>query len=396
MRKKLVNEKRTELKHLPRRELVDRILDYHNQDLLNVDENGVRRDYPIGKMAEGIRDRGYQMSENQYRTLVHHFAGLTVQDMKVVGITFRPNNAAEFERTLVSREKRMSIYETDYTLIPEPDNPHDPNAVKVMAHKLDGSLHHLGYIARDFVAAHPITETMDVHGRFIDYSGGKFKMVSYQLALDTEKLDNLQAAKLAFTDADLMGIGDLGLDLTGRMNELSNCMYERPFRLNGVVWDTDAAADYVNGLGFKDDLHAEFEAYGQEDPVSALTWVFDGPSSGRVWIESERPLNEEQKLVADAFIHHLHTDGYLGVHLKEQPFQTTKFPDDSFADDRKGFSLAVHPILTDADLEFAKGFVRGRGSDKGESFQMFADADLEFAKGFVRGRGSDKGESFQM
>ena len=55
MRKKLVNEKRDELKSMPRTDFIDRICSYPNQALLNQDEEGVGRDIPVGKIAQGIR-----------------------------------------------------------------------------------------------------------------------------------------------------------------------------------------------------------------------------------------------------------------------------------------------------------------------------------------------------
>ena len=57
MAKKLVNQKRDELKSLSNRDLVDRILSYANQDLLNADENGQDRPFPVRDMADRIREK---------------------------------------------------------------------------------------------------------------------------------------------------------------------------------------------------------------------------------------------------------------------------------------------------------------------------------------------------
>lgn len=85
MRKKLVNEKRDELKQMPREAFIDRILDYPDQNSLNRDSGNRKRDFPVGKVAEGIRDKGYEMSDKQYYALIHDFAEITVPNMKVAG-----------------------------------------------------------------------------------------------------------------------------------------------------------------------------------------------------------------------------------------------------------------------------------------------------------------------
>ena len=61
MRKKLVNEKRDMLKQMSPRDLVDKIVDYPNQTILNRDEEGHKRHFPIAVMAKAIKENDYKI-----------------------------------------------------------------------------------------------------------------------------------------------------------------------------------------------------------------------------------------------------------------------------------------------------------------------------------------------
>lgn len=189
MRKKLVNEKRDVLKQIPQNELVDKILEYPNQRIMNFDEEGNKRHFPIGKMAQEIRKNDYKMSNKQYYALLHQFTAITVPSMKVVGVSFKDSDPSTFDMKPVAKRGSMTRYDLDYIFQPEPENPYDKNAVRVMVKTKDGTLQQLGYVPADFVAAHPITEEMSVHGQMTDWSNGKFKNCSYDIAFDIEKLD---------------------------------------------------------------------------------------------------------------------------------------------------------------------------------------------------------------
>lgn len=343
MRRTMVSNKRAELKALPRRELIDRICSFSDQNLLNFEADGKKREYPVGKMAEGIRDRGYQMSDNQYYTLVHHFALDTIPNLKIVGVTFRDNDPRVFEKELISDDKKgLQVYETTYTLMPEPENPHDANAVKVLSTLTDGSLHHVGYLPRAFVEAHPITESMEITGNILDYSNGKFKMVSYQTALDTEALDAMQTSSLLLSDADLQGIGEL---YPGPEHPRDGFVYELPFQTAGTVTDREAASAYVGALGMAEDMAAEFTTRGFPDTIQSMEWNFSDTHSGVVRMTVSEPLSAGQQEVADAFVHYLHQDGYLATHLRDQPFVQIGQTQDMFQPSRHGFRETSPPLL---------------------------------------------------
>lgn len=340
MRKKLVNEKREALKKLSPKDLIDRICKYPDQNYLNYDEEGKRRSFPVGMIASDIRDNGYQMSEKQQYGLIHQFAGLTVPEMRVVGVSYRPHNAADYKKLLIESDGTKTTYETDYVLRPEPENPYDSNAVMVMAKRKDGGLDHLGYLSRDFVAAHPITSEMELHGQLVDYSNGKFKNVSYRLGVDMEAVDLMQPM---FTDADLNGIGDLSLDRPDTEEYLpDHYIYERPFTVNGSVSDAKEAGAFIQKhFTMTEAMDDEFTTRGLLDCVEGMSWEFQPNGSGIVRLETNVPLDREQKQVADSFVDYLHSEnGSLAIRLVDagliQPAYPNAIP---FLRSDEGFSL---------------------------------------------------------
>lgn len=189
-RKQMIQEKRDALKQIPKRELIDRICNYPDQQSLNRDADGNWRDHPVGQMAHQIRDKqNYQMSEKQYYSLIHHYAALTIPELRVVGVTHRENDPFEFERTVAGHDKNTTTYDMQYHLKPEPENPYDKNAVAVYVEKRDGSEHQIGYVGRKFLEVHPITEEQTVDGTMIDFSNGHLNNVSYRFPIDTEVLE---------------------------------------------------------------------------------------------------------------------------------------------------------------------------------------------------------------
>lgn len=191
MRKKLINQKRDVMKTWSREALVDHIRAYPNQELLDQDKNRVPRSHPIAMMAKNIQENNYVMSDAQYYTLLDGYTKVVVPEMKVVGVSFRNPDVSKFDMNLVGQRRNGEVktYDVDYILDPEPDNEYDPNAVRVSIHDDQGIPQHVGYLSRDFVEEHPITEPMMVAGTLEDHSNGKFKNVSYNIALDTETLD---------------------------------------------------------------------------------------------------------------------------------------------------------------------------------------------------------------
>ena len=82
--------------------------------------------------------------------------------IKVVGVTFEGRQALIAQLNIGDPAR----------IVPEPDNPHDPNALAVhVAH--GGAVHHVGYVKREVaaeIAPHFDGESMD--GKVYDVTGG--------------------------------------------------------------------------------------------------------------------------------------------------------------------------------------------------------------------------------
>ena len=243
------------MKQLSNRELIDRILSYPDRDSLDYDPEGNRRPFPVGMVAQNIRNRNDQMTVKQYYALIHNFAAVTVPEMRVVGVTFRQNNAAEFEKTLISRDGVKSVYETDYHLVPEPENKYDANAVKVMVPTEDGDLHQIGYLNKEFVAAHPISDELEVKGYLTDHSNGKFKNVSYSLAVDTEHLEQYR---------------------------LGSYLYEAPFTFD--------PPDHRVELNMTETFHDFDIDPALRDAVTRVDYTLERSGQGSLQVTASRPL----------------------------------------------------------------------------------------------------------
>lgn len=194
----MVNQKMDELKELPRKDFVDRVRNYSDQDKLNFDEDGNKKNHQVGIMAEVIEQNNYEMTDNQYYSMVNGFAKTLVPDMKVVGTSFRDLDPENYKKELVGERRNgvVSTYDVDYHLKPEPDNPYDENAVGVWIENEDNKLEQLGYLPKDFVSEYELADQV-LQGQMVDHSNGKFKNVSYHIAIDTEGLHHPDINKLA-------------------------------------------------------------------------------------------------------------------------------------------------------------------------------------------------------
>lgn len=81
--------------------------------------------------------------------------------VKIAGTTFHPLPDGQFLRVTQTYEfEGVPCADTDAVLIPEPDNPHDPEAVKVMVPLDNGQPFHIGYLPKDSELKKMIKQTM--------------------------------------------------------------------------------------------------------------------------------------------------------------------------------------------------------------------------------------------
>lgn len=231
MRKRLVNQKIEGLKEWPKNDLIHLIRNYPDQDHLNMDEEGNKRTHQIGIMAEVIEKNDYEMTDKQYYSLIDGFAKIVVPEMKVVGVSFRDLDPASYKKEKVGERNDgvVSTYDIDYHLKPEPENPYDSNAVGVWIETTDGELEQLGYLSKEFVNAHEVEEQV-IQGLMVDHSNGKFKNVSYQIAIDTaEHLTHPDMSRLS-NEQDYTPIKE------------EEYTHEDPILFDHLEWDLDDLA----------------------------------------------------------------------------------------------------------------------------------------------------------
>lgn len=327
-RKQMIQEKRDALKQIPKRELIDRICNYPDQQSLNRDADGNWRDHPVGQMAHQIRDKqNYQMSEKQYYSLIHHYAALTIPELRVVGVTHRENDPFEFERTVVGHDKNTTTYDMQYHLKPEPDNPYDKHAVAVYVEKRDGSEHQIGYVGRKFLEVHPITEEQTVDGTMIDFSNGRLSNVSYRFPVDTEVLE----ARRQVVQQELPVEVQYG----------DKYVYERRFALSPQSRITDREQlqtwwkqqdTQMDGSSFltkavNDEL--SFYKAARTEQVDSVEFVFTNGREGVIRLISESELSDKALLTANSYLNYLQEEA-IGAEMKECPYVQIPLTADSF------------------------------------------------------------------
>ncbi len=334
MRKKLVNEKRDELKQLTPRELVDRILEFPDATVLNYDEEGNRRKFPVEEMARGFQAKDYAMSEKQFYTLVHHFAAATVPEMKVVGITFRDSDPSSFVKDEIGKTDKKTTYEMDFHLVPEPTNPVDPNAIAVYVEQTDGQEHQIGYLNKEFAAKYPMTEDMMTKGYLSDWSNGKFKVISYSLAVDVEENQLTHQ----------------------QMPEEKLYVYTTQFN----YYNTDTENDFINQN--TDTMTERFKEFNQNPAlkrdIADVTWTCDGDEFNVVTVVAHRELTDRelQSDLTQFLQAHLEDYGWFQWNVQEYSLDDTLDMDEN-QDTTKVYGTHFSLTGTVNDVEAAKEYL---------------------------------------
>lgn len=327
-RKQMIQEKRDALKQIPKRELIDRICNYPDQQSLNRDADGNWRDHPVGQMAHQIRDKqNYQMSEKQYYSLIHHYAALTIPELRVVGVTHRENDPFDFERTVVGHDKNTTTYDMQYHLKPEPENPYDKHAVAVYVEKRDGSEHQIGYVGRKFLEVHPITEEQTVDGTMIDFSNGRLNNVSYRFPIDTEVLEARRQVVQQELPVDVQ-YGDkyvyerrFALSPQSRVTDreqLQTWWKQQDTQSNGSSYLTKAVNDELS-----------FYKTAGAEQVDSAEFVFTNGREGVIRLISESELSDKALLTANSYLNYLQEEA-IGAEMKECPYVQIPLTADSF------------------------------------------------------------------
>lgn len=211
------NNKVAELKNLSQSEFLDRVVNYPDQEVLNYDEDGKRRKFPIGYSAEKMQENGFP-NDASYHGMVNGYASITTPDIKVVGVSFRQTDLDNVVKDKQQHQKdAVSYYHSNFRLVPEPENEYDPNAIKVEIESENDTYQHIGYVPKEMAEKYELDDVMDVEGTIIDFSNGKLKNISYRVPLDTEAV-KLRGEENAF-ELDGFSVDDLK-DLEVEDNDL--------------------------------------------------------------------------------------------------------------------------------------------------------------------------------
>lgn len=103
---------------------------------------------------------------------------------KVVGISHRQQRPALDYDGPVQEHNGLNIVKSQAILIPEPDNPYDSKAVKVIGKLKDGSAHHIGYVPKDTVLQSRITKPTIVTLEISDFISIGYPTDSYKITLE--------------------------------------------------------------------------------------------------------------------------------------------------------------------------------------------------------------------
>lgn len=132
---------------------------------------GVTKDNDKGVNIQNLLKRlanGYK--KNEY---IESWDGMTKREMLEYG-----EEQSEFEYQTISNVIRLE---------PEPDNPHDSNAIKVFMKDVSGEEHHVGYIKReDIEEVKKQIQRNDFKYINVSFTGGKYRYVEYDEVADEE------------------------------------------------------------------------------------------------------------------------------------------------------------------------------------------------------------------
>ena len=193
---------REQLNTMPDEKVRQTIFAFPDQDYLNKDGRGTKRDFPVGKVA-AVQD----WTPNQRYRVINEYCKLRVPEVRAAGVTFRSPDTESFDRGEPVIKGTRHTWDMTYHLIPEPENEHDPHAVKVCVPTKDGDLAHVGYVPAALVRRFPIKQEMQVNGIMTDTSNGKGKQLSYRFQMDVESFAKEKALEAA------MGTDDPGMEL---------------------------------------------------------------------------------------------------------------------------------------------------------------------------------------
>lgn len=273
----------------------------------------------------------WTISEKQKFAMADSFARYSSNELKVSGITFAKADPNLIQKYPIKKEGVKTVYEMQYHLVPEPDNPHDKNAVAVYVNnENDDGRTRIGYVPGSYVAEHPIIHPMTAKGTLTDHSNGHFKTISYVMDMDTEALNKEISAN---RDPDKF-------------------TYRMPFILNGEA--KEGTAEYLNGQrDWTGQLNNELEYWGVNGQADSVKFEFPGGRAGNIIVESSAKLNTEAMGVCGSYFRYSLESGISGDLKRDGYVQCAQTIPAVNTRERTYFSLQAEPESTMED-DFTK------------------------------------------
>lgn len=273
-------KKRRELLMMDDRAFIDRILTFPDRELLDRDENGKRRRYPLAGMAVKVKkqmekDPNYRLSGKQKFAMANSFAEYSTEELKVSGIKSANIDPDTLVKEEIKKEGAKTVYSMKFRLQPEPDNQFDKNAVAVYADNIEGGCSRIGYMPLPYIQTHSIKGPVNVNGTLTDYSNGKFKNVSYAI---------------------VMGI------------KHGIYVYKMDFSLNAAC--RQGTADYLNmQCDWTKRFNKNLATHSKGSKVDNVRFEFANEMSGSVVIESYSRLDDYARRVCDSYFRYILNTG---------------------------------------------------------------------------------------
>ncbi len=296
--------KEQKLHELNLTDLIDRICDYPDQNLLDYDKTGNKRKFQAGRTAREIRDNGYEnISLKERAALIHFFTRYTVKSVGLSG------EIEHFPENFYNRFHHKYFYNAtnelmiDFALTKETDG-----RVSAGVPTEDWNVVKIGYLDDAFVEKYRLSGSRIVTGNI---EKGKV-----EIPFNTEKLYHEQSLQPSFTD--------------------NGCyIYRKEFSLSLIPEDKqNMFKDVMNSFPVKDMADDILNRHVMGNPITNMSWHIDTLNGRRpfIQIETDNMLNASQMVTIDHFFRYLQKESGWMENKGRHEFLKYMPRDDCFID----------------------------------------------------------------
>ena len=168
------------------------------------------RTYFVQSLPSAASQASTNETESGPREERHKVAGVSFRESAIRGLGFEnPDFNLTKKQMIEEGLTDERVYRTDFgvyscDLIPEPDNPEDPKAIKVMA---DGV--HIGYIKKGSCAhIHKLLREDRIDQAVCEFGGGSYKIVLTDYDEDGDEIYTIETEKTPYWAAVVITLKD--------------------------------------------------------------------------------------------------------------------------------------------------------------------------------------------